>query len=154
MEYKDIVLDGFQVIGIAVRTTNANNLSQKDISELWEQFQREDVKNKIPSRLSDDIYCLYTDYESNFMGKYTTILGVKVSQDTPVPERMVGKNVPAQRYQVYQSDGKIPECVAKTWVYIWLKPDSERNYSCDFDVYDSTLTDINNSTVRTYLSVK
>ncbi len=154
MEYKEIRTDEFDVIGIAVRTTNADNRSQKDIGELWARFFCEDVKGQIASRLSDDVYCIYTDYESNFMGAYTTILGYKVPHNTPVPEGLVQKTVPAQKYHEYQSEGKIPECVARTWVYIWLKPDNERNYLCDFDVYDSSIEDQNNSVVRTYLSVK
>lgn len=70
---------GFKIIGISIRTTNQNNQSQEDLGKLWGQFFRENVFEKIPYKISEDIYSIYTDYQSDYTEGYTTLIGVPVS---------------------------------------------------------------------------
>jgi len=96
-------LDAFHVIGLFVRTTNVNNKALKDIGELFGNFVSENISEKIPSKISDDIYCVYTDYESDFNGPYTTVIGCKVSSLTDIPTGLTGITIPESKYQVYKS---------------------------------------------------
>jgi len=152
MNYKVTTLGEEKFIGIAVRTTNKNNQSQKDIGDLWGKFMSQNLVENIPNRVSSDIYCIYTDYESDFNGAYTTILGCKVSSVENVPAGFVSKTIPATTYHIYTSIGKLPECVVHTWVYIW-QSDIKRKYAADYDVYGPRAQDTEHAEVETYLSV-
>lgn len=152
MPYQTTELDSFFIIGIEVRTTNENSQSQKDIGELWQRFYDEDVLENIPRRVSDDIYCVYTDYENGSAGAYSTIIGCKVESLDVIPEGYAGKIIPESMYQVYTSTGKIPECVINTWRHIW-QTQIERRYSADFDVYGAKAQDMRNAEVETYISI-
>src|SRR6218665_1341542 len=74
----------FYIAGIAVRTAN-DGRAAKDIPALWERFFSEGILNMISNRESDALYCVYTDYESDHMGPYTTILGCRVSGTEGLP---------------------------------------------------------------------
>jgi predicted transcriptional regulator YdeE len=152
MNYSLVTLTEFQIIGIAVRTTNQNGKSQNDIGALWGKFMSENIFEKIPDKQSADIYCVYTDYESDFNGAYTTILGCKVNSLANIPEGFIGKNIPTTEYRLYISKGKIPDAVVVTWMHIW-QSGVKRKYQADFDVYGPKSQDQENAEVSTYLSV-
>ena len=57
-----MIIQKFNVIGISVRTTNENGQSGKDIPALWSQFMSEEIQSKIPNKVSEDLFCIYTDY--------------------------------------------------------------------------------------------
>ena len=153
MEFTTITLKQFFVIGISVRTTNQNGQSQKDIGELWQKFFQDNILDHIPNKVNSDIYCIYTDYESDANDPYTTILGCKVSSLENIPDGMIGKTIPETTYRLYKSLGKIPEAVLNTWFHIWQSP-IERSYLADFDVYGPAPSDPNDAEVETYLSVR
>ncbi len=87
-------LGAFHVIGIFVRTTNVNNKALKDIGDLFGNFVRQNIIEKIPNKMTEDIYCVYTDYETDFNGPYTTIIGCKVSSLNDIPTGLIGKTIP------------------------------------------------------------
>lgn len=145
-------LRGFKIIGISVRTTNADNKSLKDIGELFGKFMGQNISDKIPNKLSDDIYCVYTDYASDFNGPYTTVIGCKVSSLTNVPAGFTSKTIPDSKYQIYKSTGKLSVSLGKTWEGIWSS-EINRRYTADFDIYGEKAKDFENAEVDTYVSV-
>jgi predicted transcriptional regulator YdeE len=151
MDHQKKQLDSFYVMGISCRTINKNGQSGKDISELWDRFYKEDILSKIPNKVSNDVYNVYTDYESDHNGYYTTILGCMVKSLDAIHSGYTGKPIPAGHYNLYVSTGKLPNCVLKTWQDIW-KSGIERVYIADFDVYPES-GDMDNARVETYLSV-
>lgn len=153
MNFTLVQLEPFDVIGISVRTTNQNGQSQADIGTLWQRFFAENTAAKIPAKTSDDIYCLYTDYESDANGPYTTVIGCKVSNVDNIPDGLVKLKILGEKYRLYESTGKLPDCVLQTWQEIWQFP-VERKYLTDFDVYGEGCKDPQNATVEIYLSVK
>jgi predicted transcriptional regulator YdeE len=153
MEYQTITLEPFYLVGISVRTTNEGGQSGKDIGQLWERFFKENILAQIPDKTSNDIYCVYTDYERDASGPYTTLLGCAVSIQQTVPEGFTGKVIPGATYRVYTSVGKLPDSVLATWMHIWQTP-IDRSYQADFDVYGITAQDPNNAEVKTYVSVR
>ncbi len=152
MEYTRVDLGAFQVVGVSVRTTNQGGQSQKDIGDLWGRFMSQNIGVQIPNKSSEDIYCIYTDYESDFMGVYTTILGYKVNSIQPIPAEFTAKAISASAYNLYQSSGLLPESVMKTWMAIWASG-IKRKYADDFDVYPADAFSSQNPVVQTYLSV-
>jgi predicted transcriptional regulator YdeE len=127
-------LDTFLEAGIGIRTTNKEGQSQTDIGELWGKFMVDHLADQIPGKLSDDIYCVYTDYETDYNGAYTVILGCKVSSVAQLPGGFVDALVPGGKFMVFQPEGPLPESVAATWQDIW-QSDIERAYTADFDMY-------------------
>ena len=153
MENERVSLDKILIIGISVRTNNHNNQAQRDISQLWGRFILENIANSISNKISEEIYCVYTDYESNHTGDYTTILGCLVSDVDSIPEEMIAREIPRNDYLKFISEGKLPESVAQTWDFIW-QSDYDRSYIADFEVYGIASQNPDNAIVATYLSVK
>ena len=145
-------LEAFHIIGIFVRTTNVNNKALKDIGDLFGNFAGQNIMGKIPNKMTGDIYCVYTDYESDFNGPYTTIVGCKVSSLEDIPNGLIGKTIPDSKYQVYKSTGKLSISLAKTWEGIW-NTDLNRRYTADFDIYGEKASDYENAEVDTYVAI-
>ncbi|MFI5154860.1 MAG: GyrI-like domain-containing protein [Chitinophagales bacterium] len=152
MNYTSIQLPSFRIMGIAIRTTNQNNQSIKDIEGLWRRFYQEEILGKIPDKENKDVYCLYTDYEQQADAHYTTIIGCKVSQVKNIPDTFIAKTIPAGHYHLYVSSGRIPESVQKTWEWIWQSGE-KRKFRADFDLYSEKSSGAENQAVETYLSV-
>lgn len=153
---ENIAIQKFYIAGISVRTTNQNNQATIDIEALWERFWGEDIQNKIPNKISDEIYAVYTDYESDFMECYTTIIGMSVYSIENIPEGLSGLKIDMDYYEKFISKCKMPEAVVKTWLEIWADEDldSRRAYNADFTVHGKKYYNADNAEVETYLSLK
>lgn len=144
----------FYIVGISVRTTNQNGQSAKDIEALWGKFWGEEIQKQIPNKLSDDIYAVYTDYETDFNGPYTTIIGLPVSSLKDIPKGFVGITIEKAQYQKFVSKGKMPAAVFNTWLEIWNNKNLKRAYKADFTVHGKKYYDGDNAEVETFISVK
>lgn len=143
----------FKVIGIAVRTTNENGQSAQDIPALWNKFMSEGVATTIPNKLSDEIYCIYTDYEKDHTKPYTTLIGCKVSTLINLPAEMVGKTFVTGDYVKYLSKGNIMEgMVIGTWQEIWAS-DLKRKYTADFEIYGARAQNPEQAEVDIFVAV-
>lgn len=135
MNYKNIELDGFYIIGLSVRTKNEDGKSQKDIADLFSKLIGEDLIDQIPDKLTYELYCVYTDYEKDSQGEFTAIVGCKVQSIEDVPEGFTGVEIPKSKYRHYTVKGGSPAEVAEVWEEIWDDKDVNRAYIADFDVY-------------------
>lgn len=146
----------FYVVGISTRIINTNGQSGQDIELVWQKFWGEEIQNQIPNKISDNIYAVYTDYETNFKGGYTTIIGLSVNSLDNIPEGMIGMTIETTVYQKIVSKGKMPEAITNTWLEIWADKelDSKRAYKADFTVHGKNYYNGDNAEVETYLSVK
>jgi len=156
VKMENITIQKFYIAGISVRTTNQNGQASEDIEALWERFWTEDIQNKIPNKTGDEIYAVYTDYESDFKGFYTTIIGMSVDSLENCPEDFVGIIIEADNYEKFVSKGKMPQAVVETWLEIWADQDlnSRRAYKADFTIHGKKYYDGDNAEVETYLSIK
>jgi predicted transcriptional regulator YdeE len=132
--FERVNLPEFFVAGIAVNTTNQDGQSEKDIGDLWTRFTTQNMAQQITGKLSDDIYCVYTDYESDYTGRYTAVLGCKVENVDQIEDSFFVALIPKGDYHVYSPEGKFPDCVANTWRRIWQTP-IDRKYTADYDCY-------------------
>ena len=150
-----IQVDSFKLAGIKVRTTNKSGKAQKDINDLWGRFFSEKIQEKIKFKLNDNIYSVYTDYETDHSGEYTAFIGCSVSSFEKLPDGLSGIQINGGTYRGYIATGKLPEAVIKTWTEIWRQDDElNRAYVADFEVYDFNSKDPDNPEVEIYLSVK
>jgi predicted transcriptional regulator YdeE len=143
----------FYIVGISVRTTNQNNQSQTDIGGLWARIMQEGLLQQIEDKVSDDIYSVYTDYETDHTGFYTTVMGCKVSTLAHVKEGFTGVTIPQGKYQIYTLTGKFPEKVGEAWQHIWASG-IERSYTADYDLYYDDAKSFEETEVKIYLAVK
>lgn len=146
----------FQIIGITTTTINTNGQSAIDIEALWLKFWGEEIQNQIPNKISDAIYAVYTDYETDYTGPYSTIIGLSVSTLDQIPDGMVGLTIETANYHKMVSKGKMPEAIGQTWLDIWADKalDAKRAYKADFTVHGEKYYHGDNAEVETYLSVK
>lgn len=161
MKIQNKELGSALIVGISTRTTNANGQSSIDIGKLWTRFFEEKISDKINNKISNDIYCLYTDYiavnDDYNQGDYLCLIGVKVSDNFDntllETEKLEKLKINQDYYKEFETQGKLPDCVANTWIHIWSEQ-YPREYNVDFDLYPSDKFDYENATVLTYLSIK
>jgi predicted transcriptional regulator YdeE len=149
-----MIIQKFSVIGISVRTTNENGKSGEDIPALWNKFMSEEIQRKIPNKVSEDIFCIYTDYEKDHTKPYTTILGCKVKSLDVVPENMIGKTIESANYEELIAKGNLAEgLVYNKWLEIW-NSDLDRSFTADFEVYGEKTQNPENAEVDIYIALQ
>lgn len=149
-----VTIKAFKVIGISVRTTNENGQSAKDIGELWNKFMTEGILDKIPNRIDNTIYSIYTEYESDHTKPYTTILGCKVENTDTVPNGMITKTFNGGTYTKFVTKGDLTKgAVYEEWSKIW-NSDLQREYTADFEVYGEKAQNPTDAEVDIYVATK
>ncbi|MGB0932068.1 MAG: GyrI-like domain-containing protein [Chitinophagales bacterium] len=132
---KNVELEAFNIIGISVRTTNENNQAGIDIPVLWERFMSKGILAKIPNKIDDSIYCIYTEYEGDYTQPYTTVLGCRVKKMEDVPKGLVSFSFEGGSYGQFTTKGDLTKgLVYGEWTKIWGM-DLKRAYTADFEVY-------------------
>lgn len=144
----------FKIIGIAVRTTNEDSQAMKDIPALWNTFMSENILQKIPNKVDNTIYCMYTEYEKDHTKPYTTLLGCKVEHLNNIPTGMVGKTVEGGNYIKQTAKGNLMQgALANAWIKIW-NANFSRRYTADFEVYGEKAQNPENAEVDIFIAVK
>lgn len=129
----------FNIVGITVKTSNANNQAIMDIGQLWARFFDEQIFDKIPYKEEENIYMVYTDYSSGHTGTYTALLGAKVASLDYVPAGMTGRSLNGGVFEKFVATGEMPQALIDTWQKIWNLHDTlGRSYTHDFEVYTSS----------------
>ena len=144
---------GFKLIGIKLphKTSNEGGLSSADCGKLWQKFTDEHIKERIPGKISDDIYAVYFAYEGDHTKPFSYFLGCKVKTETRTPAGLDGLFIPAQNYSRIIAKGPIPDCIANAWKETW-NSNINRAYKYDFEVYGEKSRDWKNAEVEIYLS--
>jgi predicted transcriptional regulator YdeE len=146
-------LNSFYVIGISVKTTNANNQAAKDILGLWQKFMSENIASKILNKIDDTIYCIYCRYESDYTAPYTTLLGCKVSSIENIPAGFDYIEIAGGNYEQFVAKGNLMEGVVyEKWVDIW-NMDFPRAYTTDFEIYGEKSADPSNAIVDIFIAL-
>lgn len=148
-------LKNFKIIGISVQTTNENGKSADDLGELWERFYSENIPCLITNKEGDEIYSIYTDYDSDYTGKYTSIIGLKVNSLGQIPDGMIGREFNGGKYQKFVAKGQMPNAVIESWKGIWAKNNElNRKYTTDFEVYGQKSQNGEESEVDIYIAIE
>ncbi|MBO9640430.1 MAG: AraC family transcriptional regulator [Siphonobacter aquaeclarae] len=147
-------METFTLLGPVIRTTNQNGQAAHDIPALWQRFFAENLAAAIPGRVDNAIYCLYTDYETDHTGPYTTLLGCRVEAGTPAPAGMETRAVPAGQYHEIVAKGNLDSgLIYDAWVTIW-QSDLPRAFTADFEVYGERAADPADAEVSIFVAVR
>ena len=150
----NLTIQKFSVIGISVRTTNENGQAGQDIPALWDNFMNNGIIDKIPNKIDNSIYCIYTEYEKDHTKPYTTILGCKVSNLENIPNEMIGKTFQEATYAKHIAKGNILQgMVFNEWTKIW-NSDLQRSFTVDFEVYGEKAQNPENAEVDIFIAIK
>jgi hypothetical protein len=68
------------VIGIPIRTSNENGRFQKEAPSLWDKFYSENLIEKIPNKVDQNLLAVYTNYEGDYTKPFTYLIGCEVSR--------------------------------------------------------------------------
>ncbi len=139
------------ILGISLRTSNER--AEKEIPAHWERFFNERIADKIPNKLCETIFSLYTDYEGDFTKPYSCIIGYEVADLNSIPVGLTGKVIPAAEYALFPATGKFPESVVTAWQKIWASP-IIRAYTVDFEVYPPQFALQNNPEIKIYVALQ
>jgi predicted transcriptional regulator YdeE len=147
---------GFFIIGIEVRTSNRDEMTDKGkIGGQWSKFHSENVLARIPGKCGDAVLGMYIDYESDVNGEYSHLIGCEVDSLAAIPDGMVGREIPAMKYAVFASArGAIPGIIIDVWKQIWNYTGATRAYLTDFEVYGKESSDPANAQIEVYLSIR
>ena len=149
-----VKIEPFNLVGLAIRTTNENGQAAQEIADLWGRFMGENILEKIPNKVDNTIYSLYTEYDSDHTKPYTTILGCKVENLDNVPEGMKGKSFTGGDYIKMTAKGDLMQgLVANQWYKIW-EMDIDRAYSADFEVFGEKAQNPSDAEVDFLIAVK
>ena len=150
-----INIPAFNIIGIAVKTSN-NDLAklQQDMQGLWNRFISENIADKIPGKTSNDVYCIYTDYESDYTKPYLALLGCQVENLKNIPDNLIGKHFNGGTYIKKMAKGNLfAGIVYDAWKEIWAL-DIPRTYYADFEIYGINAANPENAEIEILLGVK
>lgn len=143
MDYKIVEKDSFKVIGPELKVRNDNGDNFRLIPKFWDKFEKDgmyEVIKSMPNVINkgDAIMGMCADFDG--VNTFDYLICVEAGSFDHIPEGMVGKTVPKQKYAVFTAEGKMPEAIQKTWKYIYGKwfPISgrERADGPDFEYYD------------------
>ena len=143
----------FKLIGLKLdhKTTNDGGQSSVDCGNLWQKFETENFAERIPDKLSTEIYAVYFDYEGDYTKPFSYFIGCKVKIDTDIPQGMDNLIIPAGSFTKVIAKGKMPDCVANSWKDIWSSK-IDRAYKYDFEIYDERSKDWSNAEVEIFVS--
>lgn len=149
-----VKIEPFKIIGISIRTTNENGQASQEIAELWQRFMSENVISKIPNKIDNAIYSLYTEYESDHTKPYTAILGCKVENLDNVPNGMVGKSFDGGTYSKTTAKGDLIQgLVVNQWSKIF-EMELDRTYDADFEIFGEKTQNPADAEVEFYVGIK
>jgi predicted transcriptional regulator YdeE len=144
MEPKLVNAPEIKMIGIQARTTNQQETdpATAKIPGLWGRFYQQQIAEQIPNRKTPGpVLAAYTQYESDFTGPYSLIVGGEVTNLTSVPADMTGITIPAGKYLDFGAQGPMPKALIDTWKYIWdyfqNHPTYQRAYTTDYEVHSA-----------------
>jgi predicted transcriptional regulator YdeE len=122
------------IIGLELRTNN--DVAFETIPAHWQRFMGEEILGRIPNRVSDTIYVVYTNYQNpgvNNQGIYSCVLGAAVTLREHIPDGLVAVSLPASTDQVVPVERA--DKVGVAWQDIWKQNTSERTFIADTECY-------------------
>lgn len=148
-------MEKFKVVGISTRTNNLDGNAVNELGKLWEYFIKNNIVDKIPHKVNNDIYAIYTDYESDYRGEYTCLIGCEVRFIDNIPPDFEGRVFKKQQEKHYIAKGELPHAVADIWRDIWnANGQLNRLYDYDYERYSEKSYHGEDSIVDIYVGVK
>ncbi|OMF37311.1 AraC family transcriptional regulator [Paenibacillus sp. FSL H8-0548] len=161
MNTESIVKPEVSLIGVAVRTTNAEEAGPSGrLAALWDTYFASGIAEQIGASNAHLIYALYTDYESDASGAYTVLIGHERGDNATlqVPTGMEQALIPESKFIVFKTrKGPVYEVVLEAWGEIWAffeHSSIERAYTGDYELYDGRSFNPADAEVDIHIAIK
>ena len=121
-----------RVVGVSGKVSN----DREDlIDSVWELFENSDVLDYLnENNISEDIVSVYHEFESDYIGKYTLLIGYEVEDDYETPIGLNFVDIELNHTTVVVK-GELPDAIFEEWDNIYEDTSKERAYIADFDIY-------------------
>ena len=128
------------IAGQSIRT--ANDKAFEEISAHWSAFFAQQVLAKIPDKVNDELYAVYTEFDRipksaqdiHTLG-YTFVIGAAVSSTARLQAPLVSTDIPAAKRAVFAVKPAQPDQVGSHWQKIWQMQDLQRIFVPDYEHY-------------------
>jgi len=149
-----VTKEAFNLVGISITTSNEGGKAEKDIPALWHKWMAENVAQKVPHKMDETLYALYSDYEGDHTKPYQITIGHKVTNLDSIPEDLTVKVVPESTYAKFTAKGNLTQdAVINKWLEIW-NMDLPRTYTNDLEIYDDRAADPTNGIADIFIAVE
>lgn len=125
-----------RIMGIELRTSNDE--AMQSIPAHWQRFTEDSVLARIPGKLSDEVYAVYTHFENagvDNRGIYSLIIGAPVSSTQAVPPGMSHAVLPASPRAVFPVPPGRFDQVGAVWQDVWQRDDLPKTFAADCERY-------------------
>ncbi|WP_372659196.1 GyrI-like domain-containing protein [Hydrogenophaga sp.] len=125
-----------RIVGIELRTSNDE--AMQTIPPHWQRFTSEGVLDRIPGKLSDEVYAVYTHFENagrDNQGIYSLIIGAPVSSSQAVPPGMNHAVLPVSPRAVFPVPPGRFDLVAAVWQAVWQAQHLPKTFVADCERY-------------------
>lgn len=125
-----------KIVGIELRTSN--EVAFHDIPKHWQRFYQEGILSRIPNKVSNDVFAVYTNFENegkNNSGTYSLIVGAEVESLERVPSDLAATVVSESKRRVFAVPTGQPEKVGEQWQQIWGLTDLDKTFIADYEHY-------------------
>lgn len=125
-----------RIMGIELRTSNDE--AMHTIPPHWQRFTEDGVLARIPGKLSDEVYAVYTHFENagvDNRGIYSLIIGAPVSSTQAVPPGMSHAVLPASSRAVFPVPPGRFDHVGAVWQDVWQRDDLPKTFVADCERY-------------------
>ena len=142
------------IIGIECRTSNSPDKGPHDIPKHQEKLYQENILEKIPNKISNEVIALYCDYESDHTKPYSLVIGCAAASHNQIKKKMVAKTIPKGSYAVFKAIGEQPQALIETWGQIWKEIDLKRTYTGDYELYNEKFLSQSPQEIEVYLAIE
>jgi predicted transcriptional regulator YdeE len=125
-----------RIMGIELRTSNDE--AMQTIPAHWQRFTEDGVLARIPGKLSDEVYAVYTHFENagvDNRGIYSLIIGAPVSSTQAMPPGMSHAVLPASPRAVFPVPPGRFDQVGAVWQDVWQRDDLPKTFVADCERY-------------------
>ena len=124
------------VIGIELRTSNDEAFNT--IPAHWQRFTAEAIPARVPGKLSDDVYVVYTNFQNagrDNQGIYSLVIGVAVPPAATPPAGFTRVVIPASARAVFPVEKGRFDRVGQAWQAIWQRGELKKTFIADYERY-------------------
>ena len=120
--------------GVSMQTSFSENRYLKDINELWDYFNKNDISSIILNKKSWNVYVIYSDYNIPEDKNFTVTIGYQVNDLEDLHKDLASAVVPSTKFATFVSKEKNYKALQKVWDKV-LKSDLPRTNTHDIEMY-------------------
>lgn len=155
LSQKRLHITPLHLAGISVRTSNKAEMSP-DTGKIPQTIQK---FLSTAGDMTQPLYCVYTEYESDEHGEYTYFVGQEMSTVDSEPSSLEKRTVGGGEFIKLTTDpGPMPAVCIDAWQKIWAMSSEElggtRAYQADIEVYDARAANPEQTVLDILIGVK